>query len=82
VQYPVLDDRRRRAVWLDLAYPEHRIGIEYEGADHANPDRVLRDVSRYTRLVADSWRIYRFTKFEIYREQGRIAATIWRTLGR
>lgn len=82
VQYPVLDDRRRRAVWLDLAYPEHRIGIEYEGADHANPDRVLRDVSRYTRLVADSWRIYRFTKFEIYREQDRIAATIWQALDR
>ena len=33
-QYAVLDDRRRRAVWLDLAYPAHRIGIEYEGADH------------------------------------------------
>jgi hypothetical protein len=82
VQYPVLDDRRRRAVWLDLAYPEHHIGIEYEGADHANPDRVLRDVSRYTRLVADSWRIYRFTKFEIYGEQDRIAATISRALGR
>jgi hypothetical protein len=82
VQYPVLDDRRRRAVWLDLAYPEHRIGIEYEGADHGNPDRVLRDVSRITRLVADSWRIYRFTKFEIYSEQDQIARTIWRALGR
>jgi hypothetical protein len=63
-------------------YPEHRVGIEYEGADHANPDRVLRDVGRYTRLVADSWRIYRFTKFAIYGEQDRIAATIWRALGR
>jgi hypothetical protein len=62
VQFPVLDDRRRRAVWLDLAYPEHRIGIEYEGGDHGRPDRVLRDVGRYTRLVDDGWRMYRFTK--------------------
>jgi hypothetical protein len=33
-------------------------------------------VSRYTRIVAESWRISRFTKFEIYREQDPIAATI------
>jgi very-short-patch-repair endonuclease len=77
-----LDDRRRRAVWLDLAYPEHRIGIEYEGADHTTPNQVLRDVGRYTRLVADSWRIFRFTKFEVYGEPDQIAATIWQALGR
>ena len=80
VQYPVLDDRRRRAVWLDLAYPEHRVGIEYEGADHTHPDRVLRDVGRYTRLVDDGWRIYRFTRFEMYGEPDEIAATIRRAL--
>jgi hypothetical protein len=71
VQFPVLDDRRRRAVWLDLAYPEHRIGIEYEGGDHGRPDRVLRDVGRYTRLVDDRWRMYRFTKYEVYLEPTR-----------
>ncbi|MHA6629891.1 endonuclease domain-containing protein [Pseudonocardia sichuanensis] len=82
VQYPVQDPARRRAVWLDLAYPEHLIGIEYEGADHTDPDRVLRDVGRYTRLVAAGWRIYRYTKFEIYRERDRIVAEITRALGR
>jgi hypothetical protein len=45
VQFPVLDDVRRRVVWLDLAYPEQRIGIEYEGADHGRPERVLRDAA-------------------------------------
>jgi len=38
-------------VWLDLAYPAQRIGIEYEGADHTRPERVLLDAGRYTRLV-------------------------------
>jgi very-short-patch-repair endonuclease len=60
VQYPVLNDQRRRAVWLDLAYPEQRIGIEYEGEEHTRPERVLRDVGRYTGLVDQGWRIYRF----------------------
>src|SRR4051812_46310127 len=80
-QYPVLDNRRRRAVWLDLAYPEHRIGIEYEGADHTRPERVLRDAGRYTWLVDDGWRKYRFTKYEVYREPDEIAATVDRALG-
>ena len=71
VQYPVPDDRRRRAVWLDLAYPEHRIGIEYEGEEHVRPERVLRDIGRYTALVDGNWRIYRFTKYEVYGDRTR-----------
>jgi very-short-patch-repair endonuclease len=77
----VLDDRRRRAVWLDLAYPEHRIGIEYEGADHGRPERVLRDVGRYTWLVDEGWRMYRFTKYQVYCEPDEIAAAVGRALG-
>ncbi len=80
-QYPVLDNRRRQAVWLDLAYPEHRIGIEYEGADHTLPERVLRDASRYTWLVDEGWRMYRFTKYEVYRTPDAIAGAIARALG-
>ena len=49
-QYPVLDDRRRRAVWLALAYPAQRIGIEYEGLGHTEPVRVQRDMGRYTEI--------------------------------
>jgi Protein of unknown function (DUF559) len=81
VQYPVLDDRRRRAVWLDLAYPAQRIGIEYEGIDHTRPDGVLRDIGRYTWLVDEGWRMYRFTKYEVYGEPDEVAATIRRALG-
>jgi hypothetical protein len=58
VQWVVQDLRRRRAVWLDLAYPEHRIGIEFEGEEHLRPERVLRDIGRGTDLVDQGWRIY------------------------
>lgn len=80
VQFPVQDEVRRRAVWLDLAYPEQRIGIEYEGADHTRPERVLLDAGRYTRLVDAGWRIYRFTKYQVYAEPDEIVATIGRAL--
>jgi hypothetical protein len=82
VQYAVLDDRRREAVWLDLAYPDQRIGIEYEGEGHTHPDEVLRDAARYTALVAAGWRMLRFTKYQVYLEPDELAATVRRALDR
>ncbi len=81
-QWAVQDERRRRVVWLDLAYPDHRIGIEYEGDDHVRPDRVLRDIGRGTDLVDQGWRLYRFTKHEVHGEPAEIVAKIERALCR
>ncbi len=74
----VQDVATRTAVWLDLAWPELMIGIEYEGDEHTQPGRVLRDVARYTRLVDRGWRIYRYTKLEVYGEPERIVAELTR----
>ncbi|OZM77389.1 hypothetical protein [Pseudonocardia sp. MH-G8] len=82
VQWVVQDERDGTAVWLDLAWPEQMFAVEYEGADHTTPDRVLRDVGRYTRLVDDGWRIYRYTKFEIRRRSGLIIGQLTRALER
>jgi len=41
---------------------------------------VLLDAGRYTRLVDAGWRIYRFTKYQVYAEQDEIVATIHRAL--
>ncbi|GAA1865148.1 hypothetical protein GCM10009836_51810 [Pseudonocardia ailaonensis] len=64
VQWVVQDPVARRAVRLDLAYPELRIGLEYEGADHLRPEQVLRDTARFTALTAAGWRMFRFTKWD------------------
>jgi very-short-patch-repair endonuclease len=76
----VQDERRRRAVWLDLAYPRHRIGIEFEGEEHVKPEGVLRDISRGTDLVDDGWRMYRFANHQVYGEPDETAAKIDRAL--
>ena len=80
VQWVVQDVGARTAVWLDLAWPEHRIGIEYEGEGHTDPVEVLRDAGRYTRLVDRGWRIYRYTRFDVYGDPGRIVAELTRAL--
>jgi very-short-patch-repair endonuclease len=80
VQWVVQHDHTRTAVWLDLAWPDRMIGVEYEGEGHTEPDRVLRDAGRYTALVDKGWRIYRYTKLEILRRPGLIIAQLTRAL--
>lgn len=74
------DERARTAVWLDLAYPGHLVGIEYEGAVHTRADAVLRDAGRYTALVDRGWRIYRYTKFEVLHRPDLVVEQIARAL--
>ena len=81
VQWVVGDAASRTAVWLDLAWPEQRIGVEYEGAGHTDPVEVLRDAGRYTRLVDRGWRIYRYTHHDVYGRPERIVAELTRALG-
>ncbi|MFC4948284.1 endonuclease domain-containing protein [Pseudonocardia sp. GCM10023141] len=82
VQWMVQDEHARTAIWLDLAYPEQRVGIEYEGGDHVTPEVVLRDAGRYTRLVDRGWRIYRYPKYDVYGEPERIVGEVARALQR
>ncbi|MET0190576.1 MAG: hypothetical protein ABW212_16350 [Pseudonocardia sediminis] len=78
LQYPVQDPAAGTVVWLDLAYPELRIGIEYEGPDHFRPDRVRRDIRRGTDLVDRGWRIYRFVGQDVLGSPERTVAMIRR----
>jgi very-short-patch-repair endonuclease len=80
VQWVVQDLVARDAVWLDLAYPEHLVGVEYDGAEHTRPERVRRDIRRSTRLVDQGWRLYRYTESEFYSEPDTIIAEVRRAL--
>ncbi|ALL74523.1 hypothetical protein AD006_02810 [Pseudonocardia sp. EC080610-09] len=80
-QHPVVDERRR-VLWLDLAYPEHRLGVEYDGGDHfATPQAARADAQRHTRLAAAGWRVLRYTAAEMRREPQRIVTEVRRALG-
>ncbi|MBW0104035.1 endonuclease domain-containing protein [Pseudonocardia sp. KRD291] len=78
LQFPVQDPVAGTVVWLDLAYPDLRIGIEYEGPDHLRPERVRRDIRRGTDLVDRDWRIYRFVGHDVLRTPDRTVAMIRR----
>jgi very-short-patch-repair endonuclease len=45
---------------LDMAYPELMVAVEYDGRDHVDPDRALRDLHRATYLGRCGWIVLRF----------------------
>jgi very-short-patch-repair endonuclease len=45
---------------LDMAYPELMVAVEYDGRDHLDPDRALRDLHRATYLGRCGWVVLRF----------------------
>ncbi|SDX97203.1 T/G mismatch-specific endonuclease [Geodermatophilus africanus] len=53
----VVRDARGFVARVDLAWPEHRVAVEYDGLWHAEPGQFARDRQRLNRLQAAGWRV-------------------------
>ncbi len=63
-QYEVVEG----STWLarvDLAWPEARLIVEYEGAYHFDGLQLVRDDARIERLIAAGWRIIRLAAHDL-----------------
>jgi very-short-patch-repair endonuclease len=58
---------------LDLCYPAVRIAIEYNGRDHLDPDRALRDLRREAYLTNAGWIVLRFGAYLVLRRPDLVA---------
>jgi very-short-patch-repair endonuclease len=58
---------------LDLCYPAVRIAIEYNGRDHLDPDRALRDLRREAFLTEAGWIVLRFGAYLVLRRPDLVA---------
>ncbi|MFC3504540.1 DUF559 domain-containing protein [Micromonospora krabiensis] len=65
---------------LDLGYRERRIGIEYDGLSHLDPERLRHDRERMNWLDAQGWRMRYFTAQDLYRRPQHIVTTIRKAL--
>jgi hypothetical protein len=61
---------------LDLAYPEHKLGIEYEGDHHRGRGMFQHDLRRLNMLQANGWTVLRFGASDIYRQPRRVIAVV------
>lgn len=56
---------------VDLAYPERKLGFEYEGEQHlTDPRQWARDIRRYEMLADLGWRIVRVTATDLAQHRG------------
>lgn len=75
--YDVSAGRRRCFVGrVDLAYPQWRVAIEYEGDHHREQAHFRRDVSRLNALRAAGWLVLRFTADDVRRYPARIVRLV------
>ncbi|MET2011449.1 hypothetical protein ABXJ56_07865 [Microbacterium chocolatum] len=70
--------------WLaqvDLAYPAHRLALEYEGEHHlTDAAQWARDIARVERLTEAGWRVIRVTKRDVFSTPGVLVARVRRAL--
>ncbi|MGY1603470.1 endonuclease domain-containing protein [Geodermatophilus sp. SYSU D00815] len=65
---------------VDLAWPEQRVLVEYEGAYHFEGLQIVRDDARYRRLTAAGWRVIRLSAADL-RDMPAVVARIAAALG-
>jgi very-short-patch-repair endonuclease len=62
---------------LDLAWPDRKVGVEFDGFVPHSSRRVFDDDrARQNDLVADGWRIFRLTSTALQRDAPRAIAAI------
>jgi very-short-patch-repair endonuclease len=64
-QVPLHDQQGRFLGRPDLYYPEHKLGLEYDGGTHR--DSLVHDNRRHNRLLNGGFRLLRFTAADIFR---------------
>jgi len=66
---------------VDLAYPDLKIAIEYEGDQHrTDTEQWGRDIARHEELVAMGWIVIRVTKEQLYRGPREVAERVRRAV--
>lgn len=65
---------------VDLAWPEAKLIVEYEGAYHFDELQIRKDDRRYARLVAAGWRVIRLSSADLW-ELDAVLARIRAFLG-
>lgn len=75
-QHCVTDHGGRIVAYVDLAYPDRRIAIEYEGEDHFERERAKRDTRRGTRLVDLGWAVFRYLASDVYSSPERTVGEV------
>ncbi|MGY1702839.1 DUF559 domain-containing protein [Geodermatophilus sp. SYSU D00766] len=80
LQHVVRDGAGRQLGRADLAWPDRRVIVEFDGDVHRDRDVFVGDVRRQNRLVAAGWTVLRFTSADVLGRPDEVIAGIRRAL--
>ena len=60
-QYPVLNEYGALIGEVDMAWPELKIALEYEGQHHTDPVTLRKDIQRADEMIENGWIVVRVT---------------------
>ena len=77
LDHDVYDDAGNFIGCVDLAYPEWKIAIEYEGDHHrVDPATWNRDMEKHDALQAAGWRVIRVSRTMLFAHPGELVARV------
>jgi very-short-patch-repair endonuclease len=82
LQYVVRDDAGGFLGRADLAWPDRKVLVEFDGDVHRERDVFVNDLRRQNRLVAAGWTVLRFTSADVLGRAHEVVREIRRALSR
>lgn len=82
VQYQILDRDWYQIARVDLAYPDEKLALEYDGAVHLDPRQRARDLRRDNELARHGWHTMRLDKHQLTANLARTISNIRAALRR
>jgi hypothetical protein len=77
LNFDAYDGEGRFLGCIDLAYPDLKIAIEYEGEHHwMTAEQFQHDIDRLDRLVENGWRIVRLTKRHVFADPAEVVRRV------
>jgi len=76
LQYRVFDEFGEFIARLDMAYPELKLAMEYDGRGHLEAWQQASDARRLNALDAAGWSVLRFTAADVLRTPDTMAAQV------
>jgi hypothetical protein len=73
VNEPIFRDEGGWLAEPDLSLVEAKIALEYQGADHAELERMRKDITRATDMRGDRWLVLEYGPAQVFRRPWQIA---------
>lgn len=82
LQYRIVDRAGRVLAEVDMAWPDRRLVVEFDGDVHRERDVFVRDVRRQNGIVLTDWTVLRYTSADTLGRPDAVVAQIAAPLGR